>query len=99
MIWQKILDSTETESTIVGLSQPFILRMEGTLGNATAILESRRRPGGDTVPWITENTGASLTDADPTLVFGGVPHTEYRVTVSAAGVEIFWNVAYPNAFG
>lgn len=97
--WQKILESTETESSIVGLSQPFILRIEGTLGTETVKLQSRRRSGGETAPWITEKTGLSLTDTDPTVVFGGVPDTEYRVTVSSAGVEVFWNVAYPNAFG
>ena len=92
-MWKQILKPTETTSRVFYVSQPMIILAEGTFGSRTVTVEMRRR--GSTNPWVPVNVVGGLVASDPVVALGGIPDTEYRVGVSAAGLSIFYNETYP----
>ena len=92
MSWTQILEPTRTTSEIIHVSQPFTIRAEGTFGSRTLMVESARR--GSNI-WNPVDLDGQLVATNPQVTFGSNPDTAYRVTVSAAGLSVFWNIAYP----
>lgn len=92
MAWRKILDAADTTSDVFFVSQPFTIRAEGTFGGRTFTMESSRH---DADLWSPVDLDGQLVATNPSATFGGNPDTDYRVTVSAAGLNVFWIEAYP----
>ena len=92
MSWKQILEDDALMSEEFGPSQPFTIRVEGTITGETFTLESCRK--GASV-WNPVDLDGQLTANNPQATFGSNPRTKYRISVSAVGFNIFWNVAYP----
>ena len=93
MAWNQILQSTETTGTIFSPSQPFAIRIEGSVGTRTVQLQSRRKDG---TIW---NIEAAFTDDSKSSVLTGLPNTDHRITTDTAGITAYWIEAYNSAQG
>ena len=92
MPWRQILEPPATRSEEFFVSQPTTILVEGTFGSRTVEVEMRRADG---TVWSPVNVSGALVATDPAVTLGGNADTYYRVNVSAAGLSVFYNQAYP----
>ena len=95
MAWEKILDAADTQSRAINVSQPMALLVEGTFSTHTVTVEMKRIDAPEADPWHPVNLKGALVASDPLVALGGIPDTIYRVNVNPAGLNVYFNNAYP----